>query len=81
MGADIKSEERPIPESLRYLFDIFMKLKFSEIPKDGGVVLVARDVLDCHQIDHYSHCTGLNFDWWEAQAILQLDTVFERAST
>jgi hypothetical protein len=80
MGADIQSDESEMPESLRYLFDVFMKLKFSRVPNEDGVLLVAREVLDCHHIDFYSKHTGLDFEWWEVEAILSLDAIFERSA-
>lgn len=79
MGVDIPESKAEMPMQLRYLYDIYMELRFSRVPNDNGFSLVAREPLTTHDIDFYSRTSGLDFDRWEINSILSLDSIFERS--
>ena len=80
MGFDIKSDTKEKPAQLSYLYDIYFNLRFSRIPKGDTFSLMAREPLTFQHIEFYSKNTGLDFEQWEIDCIMSLDSIFERHS-
>ena len=80
MGAEIQEDEHELPTELRYLYDVFMGVRFSRIPTDNGFSLMARDSLSYNDIDFYSKRSGFDFELWEVDAILSLNAIFDKVS-
>ena len=57
-----------------------MKIRFSRVPNDEGFSLVARESLNYQSIDIYSRNTGLDFEAWEVDTLMNLDSIFEGAA-
>ena len=80
MGAHIEDSEIEMPEQLRYLYDIFMDLRFNTVPSDDGFKLMASDGLSYSEIHYNSLLTGLELEKWEVKALLSMSTIFDKYS-
>ena len=83
MGADIPESEIKIPEQLRYLYDVFLSIRFSKVPsntEENQFSLMARDSLTYQDIDIYSKTSGLMLELYEIETLLSLSSIFDRAS-
>ena len=80
MGADIPEDDAKMPEQLRYLYDLFMGLRFNRIPSDDGFSLMAKNDLSYSDIYHNSLLTGLELHKWEVDAILSMNSIFDKYS-
>ena len=79
MGANIPESTSKMPEQLRYLYDIYMDLRFARIPNNDTFSLVAKQPLTTRDIEFYTRTTGLDFERFEINAIMSLDSIFERS--
>ena len=79
MGANVPEDTNDIPRQLSYLYNLFKKMRFSRIPNDDVFSLVAREPLTYAHIDFYSKSSGLDFEMWEINTIMSLDSIFKRA--
>lgn len=80
MGAIVDEESTTMPEQLRYLYDLFMGLRFDRIPIDDGFSLMAKSNLTYSDIYHNSLLTGLELHKWEVDAILSMNSIFDKHS-
>lgn len=80
MGAPIPEDDHTLPEQVRYLFDLFMQLRFSRIPNDDGFSLMARESLRFSDIHYNSQLTGLKLERHEIEAIMSLNSIFDKHS-
>lgn len=80
MGADIPEDECKLPEQVRYLFDLFMQLRFSRIPNNEGFSLMARESLSFSDIHYNSQLTGLELESHEIEALMSLNAIFDKHS-
>ena len=80
MGADIPESEDEIPEELKYLYEVFMGVRFSRIPSDNGFSLMARESIGYNEIEFYSKHSGVDLELWEIDALLSLNAIFDKAS-
>lgn len=80
MGAPIEEKETYFPEQLSYLYDAFKSIKFSRVPNDDRFSLVSRGSIGYNEIKYYSELTGLDFEAWEVDALMSLESIFERAA-
>lgn len=80
MGAPVEDSGVEIPKQLNYLYDIYLRLRFSRVPNDDGFSLVSREPLTFSHLDYYSRNSGLDFMQWEIDCIMSLDSIFERCS-
>lgn len=81
MGADIPDNEIQMPEQLRYLYDLFMGIRFNRVPSDDGFKLLASEGLSYGDLHYHSLLTGLELHKWESQAILSMSAIFDKYST
>lgn len=79
MGAYIEESKNEMPEQLRYLYDIYMELRFARVPNNDTFSLLAKQPLTTHDLDFYSRTSGLDFERWEINCIMSLDSIFERS--
>lgn len=80
MGAIPDEEDVYFPEQLRYLYDLFMGLRFNRIPVDDGFKLMASKSLSYSDIHYNSKLTGLELEPFEIETILSLNTIFDKYS-
>ena len=85
MGAIIDDSELQIPSQLVYLYDLFMGLRFTSIPNndesiDAEFSLMAKESLTYSDIYHESLLTGLELHKWEIDAILSMNSIFDKYS-
>jgi hypothetical protein len=80
MGAIVDEPVNVIPEQVRYLFDLFMQLRFSRIPNDDGFGLMARGSLSFSDIHYNSQLTGLELEKYEVDALMSLNAIFDKYS-
>ena len=78
MGAKIEDTQSEFPYQLRYLYDIYLELRFARTPKGDEFALSAKAPLNNHDLQYYSQLKGLEFNLWEVKCIMSLDTIFER---
>lgn len=80
MGAELPEQKNNIPTQLAYLYDTYLDMRFSKVPKDDGFSLLAKERLTNYDVGFYSNNSGLDFELWEINAIMSLDSIFERAT-
>ena len=80
MGAPIEDSQIEMPEQLRYLYDLFMGIRFNRVPVDDGFKLQASEGLTYSDIHYNSLLTGLELHPWEVSAILSMSAIFDKYS-
>ena len=80
MGADVPDDEYKMPEQLRYLYELFMGLRFSRIPSDDHYSLMPRESLSFSDVHYNSQLTGLELENWELDCIMSMNAIFDKYS-
>ena len=80
MGAPIEDSEIELPEQLRYLYDLFMDIRFNQVPTDDGFKLMPCEGLSYSDIYYNSLLTGLELHKWEINAMLSMSSIFDKYS-
>ena len=82
MGAITDDDQgQEMPEQLRYLYDLFMGLRFNRIPNDDDTFsLMAKNDLSYSDIYHNSLLTGLELHKYEVDVIMSLNSIFDKYS-
>ena len=80
MGAIIETDDLEMPEQLRYLYDLFMSIRFTRIPSEDEFKLMARESLTFSDIHYNSLLTGLELERFEVDAILSMNSIFDKYS-
>lgn len=81
MGADIPEPETTEPPiELMYLIDMHTQLRFSSVKIKETHKQIPRDSLNYSEIDSYCRVSGLNLHDFEIDAILSIDSIFDRAA-
>ena len=80
MGAPIEDSEIEMPEQLRYLYDLFVEIRFNRVPSDDGFKLMSGEGLTYSDIHYNSLLTGLELHKWEIQALLSMSAIFDKYS-
>jgi hypothetical protein len=81
MGAPIEESGIEMPEQLRYLYDLFMEIRFNRVPSDDGFKLMASEGLTYSDIHYNSLLTGLELHKWEIKTLLSMSSIFDKYST
>ena len=78
MGANIPEKQAELPISIAYLWELHKSIRFSSIPSDNNHSLMPRETLTCAEISSYLEQCGLELNRCEFDAILAIDSIFEK---
>ena len=81
MGADIPDNSVSLPDSLGYLWDLHREIRFSLVlNEDGEKALSQRESITLPSLMAYSDFMGLTLTKIEINAIMSIDSIFDRHS-
>jgi len=72
-----KRDSKSLPESLRYIYDEYRRIKFAITQKEETMVLYPRAALTYSELDSYFRLSNSNFKPWEISLIMDIDAIFE----
>lgn len=79
MGADIPNDSVDFPQELNHLWEMHREIRFSSVVNDDGdMALSPRDSITLPLLMAYSDFTGLNLNKTEINAIMSIDSIFDR---
>lgn len=79
MGAMEAPTLAKCPDEMLYLHSTYRQVKFSRVPNEDAFLLIAREVLNYMTLETYSRISGMQLEHWEIEAILCIDSIFERS--
>lgn len=79
MGAEIPDNSVEFPDDMQYLWDMHREARFScVINDDGEKALSARESLSLSSLISYSDFVGVSLNKNEINAIMSIDSIFDR---